>query len=39
MNRGGGWDARIMNQFGDYLDEFGNVVDPSLTHGIGVING
>lgn len=25
MRRNGGWDVRIKNRFGDYLDEFGNV--------------
>lgn len=36
MNRNGGWDIRIKNQFGNYLDEFGNVANPDQTHEIFV---
>ncbi len=34
MSRAGTWDVRIMNQFGNYLDELGNIAAPSKTHGI-----
>ena len=36
MSRNGGWDIRIQNQFGNYLDEFGNVANPAATHDIPV---
>ena len=37
MFRGkGGWDVRIRNSSGNYLDEFGNVGSPASSHGIGV---
>ena len=36
MSRGGGWDVRIKNANGNYLDEFGNVGLPASTHGINV---
>jgi RHS repeat-associated protein len=36
MSRGGGWDVRIRNSSGNYLDEFGNVGSPASTHGITV---
>jgi YD repeat-containing protein len=36
MSRGGGWDVRIKNASGNYLDEFGNVGLPASTHGINV---
>jgi RHS repeat-associated protein len=39
MRRAGGWDARVMNKFGNNLDEFGNVArDPSSSHGISVFS-
>lgn len=34
MRRGGGWDVRVQNRYGNYLDEFGNVASPQGTHGI-----
>lgn len=36
MRRGGGWDVRIKNSSGNYLDEFGNVAPPAQTHNITV---
>lgn len=36
MRRNGGWDIRIRNKFGNYLDEHGNVANPNATHDIGV---
>nr|WTB28310.1 HINT domain-containing protein [Streptomyces sp. NBC_00830]WTB35771.1 HINT domain-containing protein [Streptomyces sp. NBC_00830] len=36
MRRNGGWDMRIMNKNGNYLDDLGNVADPKNTHGIDV---
>lgn len=36
MRRGGGWDVRIKNSSGNYLDEFGNVASPAQTHNIHV---
>jgi len=36
MRRNGGWDVRIKNGSGNYLDEFGNVAPPAQTHGITV---
>jgi len=36
MNRGGGWDIRIQNRYGNYLDPTGNVVPPAQSHGIPV---
>ena len=36
MSRAGAWDIRIMNRYGNYLDEFGNVAAPGATHGIPV---
>jgi hypothetical protein len=38
MNRNGLWDVRLRNQFGNFLDEFGNVGEPSLTHSIQVFS-
>jgi hypothetical protein len=38
MHRGGSWDIRVRNRYGNYLDEFGNVADASLTHGIEVFS-
>jgi hypothetical protein len=38
INRGGAWDIRVRNAFGNYLDETGNVASPSATHGITVIS-
>jgi hypothetical protein len=34
MRRGGGWDVRVQNRYGNYLDEFGNVASPQNAHGI-----
>jgi RHS repeat-associated protein len=36
MRRGGGWDVRIKNSSGNYLDEFGNVASRAQTHNISV---
>jgi len=37
MRRGGGWDIRIRNRYGNYLDEFGDVpTGPGPAHGIDV---
>lgn len=36
MRRNGGWDIRIRNQYGNYLDQSGNVAAPSQAHGIPV---
>ena len=36
MRRGGGWDVRVRNANGNYLDEFGNVANPADTHDIEV---
>jgi hypothetical protein len=36
VRRGGGWDIRVRNASGNYLDEFGNVAGPADTHGIEV---
>jgi hypothetical protein len=39
MSRGGGWDLRAMNGYGNYLDEFGNVArDAASAHGINVFS-
>lgn len=39
MRRDGGWDARVKNEFGNYLDELGNVPqDASSAHGIRVFS-
>ncbi len=38
MSRGGGWDIRIRNAAGNYLDEFGNVAAPGSTHSIEVFS-
>lgn len=38
MSRGGGWDIRIRNKFGNYLDSSGNVASPSGTHNIWLNN-
>ncbi|MGH7495432.1 MAG: RHS repeat-associated core domain-containing protein [bacterium] len=38
MSRGGKWDIRVQNQFGNYLNEFGNVAGPSATHNIEVFS-
>jgi hypothetical protein len=34
MYREGGWDIRIRNRYGNYLDQSGNVAPPTQTHGI-----
>ena len=34
--RNGGWDVRIMNQYGNYLDDIGRVALPGSSHGITV---
>jgi hypothetical protein len=34
MRRGGGWDVRVQNRYGNYLDRFGDVGTPQTTHGI-----
>ncbi len=37
MNRNGGWEIRVMNEFGNYLDNAGNVApDRASSHGIQV---
>ncbi len=36
MRRNGGWDIRVRNSFGNYLDDVGNVAAPGQTHGINV---
>ena len=36
MRRAGGWDVRVTNRFGNYLDEFGNVAGRAASHGIWV---
>ncbi|MBO4274627.1 Hint domain-containing protein [Microbispora triticiradicis] len=36
MRRNGGWDMRIQNKGGNYLDEYGNVAPPNATRGISV---
>lgn len=36
MRRGGGWEARVMNRYGNYLDDIGNVAGPQSTHGISI---
>jgi hypothetical protein len=36
VRRGGGWDIRVRNASGNYLDEVGNVAGPADTHGIEV---
>ncbi|HEX5438988.1 MAG TPA: RHS repeat-associated core domain-containing protein [Gemmatimonadaceae bacterium] len=39
MRRGGGWDIRVQNRFGNYLDEFGNVAKNALeSHGITIFS-
>lgn len=39
MYRQGGWDIRVRNAAGNYLDEFGNVArDAGHAHGIGVVS-
>ena len=39
MRRGVGWDIRVMNRFGNYLDEFGRVApSPAAAHGIRVLS-
>jgi RHS repeat-associated protein len=38
MSRDGKWDIRVQNQFGNYLDEFGNVGSPASTHNIEVFS-
>jgi hypothetical protein len=38
MSRGGGWDIRVRNAAGNYLDEFGNVASPGSTHSIEVFS-
>jgi RHS repeat-associated protein len=37
MHRGGAWDVRIMNQFGNYLDNVGNIGTPGSTHNLFLI--
>jgi hypothetical protein len=34
MRRGGGWEVRVQNRDGNYLDEWGTVASPQNTHGI-----
>jgi hypothetical protein len=34
MRRGGGWDIRVQNRYGNQLDQFGNVGTPQTSHGI-----
>ena len=34
----GGWDVRVRNSSGNYLDEFGDVNQPSQTHGIEAVS-
>jgi RHS repeat-associated protein len=36
MYRNGGWDIRIRNRYGNYLDQSGNVAPPAQAHGIPV---
>jgi hypothetical protein len=36
MKRGGGWDIRVRNASGNYLDEFGDVAQPGPAHSIQV---
>jgi RHS repeat-associated protein len=36
MYRNGGWDIRIRNRYGNYLDQSGNVAPPTQAHGIPV---
>jgi RHS repeat-associated protein len=39
MSRNGGWEIRIFNKTGNYLDEFGNVApNRAMSHGINVIS-
>lgn len=38
MSRGGGWDIRIKNAAGNYLDEFGNVATAGSTQSIEVFS-
>ena len=38
MSRNGGWDVRVQNEGGGWLDEFGNQVSQSASHGITVIS-
>ncbi|MCH7229127.1 hypothetical protein, partial [Haloferula sp. A504] len=38
MSRSDAWEIRMRNQFKNYLDEFGNVADPSATHEIQVLS-
>ncbi|MEM1057285.1 MAG: RHS repeat-associated core domain-containing protein [Bacteroidota bacterium] len=38
MSRNGGWDIRVRNRYGNYLDEAGNVAGPASTHRINIIN-
>ena len=34
MSRNGTWDIRVMNQYGNYLDDIGNVALPGSTHNL-----
>jgi len=38
MSRGGGWDLRVRNAAGNYLDELGNAASPAMTHGIRIFS-
>lgn len=38
MRRHGGWEVRIKNQAGNYLDEFGNVNSSGVAHEIEVFS-
>ena len=38
MRRNGEWQVRVRNNQGNNLDEFGNIAQPSQTHGINVTN-
>lgn len=38
MTRGGGWDIRVRNAYGNYLDDLGNVAPPGQTHGIQIFS-
>jgi RHS repeat-associated protein len=38
MRRGGGWDLRVQNAAGNYLDDMGSVASPAKTHSIRVLS-
>lgn len=38
MSRNGSWDVRVMNQYGNYLDNLGGIAPPSKTHGIFIFS-